>query len=149
MADLEPTDIPEEVQELETLDPLAFLQSFTHDPSVGYRIPPQKRTPMTFANFTRDLFEPYIVREVTKRFQEAKACMGDFITATQLEWQNEMVTNANRWMQIQHVEYRKLALSDQKIRARLTALYLAVQGGYSRLRQRGQHAYSTSAASRN
>jgi len=40
---------------------------------------------MTFANFTRDLFEPYIVREVTKRFQEAKASMGDFITATQLK----------------------------------------------------------------
>jgi len=40
---------------------------------------------MTFANFTRDLFEPCIVREVTKRFQEAKASMGDFITAIQLE----------------------------------------------------------------
>jgi len=112
MADLEPTDIPEEVQELEILNPVAFLQSFTHDPSVGHRIPPQRRTPMTFANFTRDLFEPYIVREVTKRFQEAKASMGDFIMATQLEWQNEMVTNANRWMKIQQVEYRKLALSD-------------------------------------
>jgi len=86
---------------------------------------------MTFANFTRELFEPYIVREVTKRFQEAKASMGDFITATQLEWQNQMVTNANRWMKIQQVEYRKLALSDRMIRVRLTALKLAVQGGYS------------------
>jgi len=101
MSALEPTDIPDDVQELEILNPVAFLASFTHDPSVGHRIPPQRRTPMTFANFTRDLFEPYIVREVTKRFQEAKASMGDFITATQLEWQNEMVTNANRWMNIQ------------------------------------------------
>ena len=96
MADLEPTDILEEVQELEILNPVSFLQSFTHDPSVGHRIPPQRRTPMTFANFTMDLFEPYIVSEVTKRFLEAKASMGDLITATQLEWQNEMVTNANR-----------------------------------------------------
>jgi len=104
MADLEPTDIPEEVQGLEILNPVTFLQSFTHDPLVGHRIPPQRRTPMPFANFTRDLFEPYIVREVTKRFQEAKASMGEFITATQLEWQNEMVTNANRWMKIQQVE---------------------------------------------
>jgi len=86
---------------------------------------------MTFANFTRELFEPYIVREETKRFQEAKASMGDFITAAQLEWQNEMVANANRWMKIQQVEYRKLALSDRMIRARLTGLKLAVQGGYS------------------
>jgi len=86
---------------------------------------------MTFANFRSELFEPYIVREVTKRFQEAKASMGDFITATQLEWQTQMVANANRWMKIQQVEYRKLALSDRMIRACLTALELAVQGGHS------------------
>jgi len=42
-----------------------------------------------------------------------------------------MVTNDNRWMKIQLVEYPKLALSDRMIRARLTALELAVQGGYS------------------
>jgi len=85
MADLEPTDIPEEVQELQILTPVTFLQICTHDPLVRHRIPPQRRTPMIFANFTRELFEPYIVREVTKRFQEAKASMGDFITTTQLE----------------------------------------------------------------
>jgi len=130
MANLEPTDIPEEVQELEILNPVTFCQSFTHDPSVGQRIPPQRRTPMTFANCTRELFEPYIVREVTKRFQEAKTSMGNFITGTQLEWQNEMVTNSNRGMKIQQVEYRKLALLDRMIRARLTALELAVRGGY-------------------
>jgi len=113
------------------LNPVTFLQSLTYDPSVGQRIPPQRRTPMTFANFTRELFEPYIVREVTKRFQEAKASMGNFITATQVKWQNEMVTNANRWMKIQQVEYRKLAFSDRMIRACLTALELAVQGGYT------------------
>jgi len=130
-ADLEPTDIPEEVHELQILNLVAFLHSFTHDASVGHRIPPQRRTPMIFANFTRDLFEPYILREVTKRFQETKASMGDLITATQLKWQNEMVTNANRWMKIQQVEYHKLAISDRMIRARLTALKFAVQGGYS------------------
>ena len=131
MANLEPTDIPEEVQELEILNPVTCLSSFTHHPAVGQRIPLQRPTPMTFANFTRELFEPYIMREVTKRFQEAKACMGDFNTATQLEWQNEMVANAHRWMKIQQVEYRKIALSDRIIRARLTAWELAVQGGYS------------------
>jgi len=45
MADLEPTVIPEEVQGLEILNPVIFLQCFTHDPSVGHRIPPQRRTP--------------------------------------------------------------------------------------------------------
>jgi len=42
MANLELTDIPEEVQELEILNPVTFLQSFTHYPSVGQRIPPQR-----------------------------------------------------------------------------------------------------------
>jgi len=82
MANLEHTDIPEEVQEFKILNLVTFLQSFTHDPSVGQRIPLQRTTPMTFANLTRDLFEPYIVREVTKKFQEAKVSMGQFITAT-------------------------------------------------------------------
>jgi len=57
--------------------------------------------------------------------------MGEFITATQLEWQNKMVTNANPWMKIQQVEYCKLGHSDRMIRARLTALELALQEGYS------------------
>jgi len=131
MANLEPTDIPKEVQKLEILNPVTFLQSFMQDPLVGERIPPQRRTPMTFANLTRELIEPYIVREVTKKFQEFKASVEEFITSTQLEWQNEMVPNANRWMKIQQVEYRKLALADRMIRARLTALELAFQGGYS------------------
>jgi len=61
-----------------------------------------------------------------------------------------MVTNANRWMKIQQVEYRKLALSDRMIRARLTALELAVQGGYSIDSDNdAQHTYSTSTTSRN
>jgi len=55
---------------------------------------------MTFASFTREQFEHYIVREVTKRFQEAKASMEDLITTIQLEWQNEMIANANRWMKV-------------------------------------------------
>jgi len=42
-----------------------------------------------------------------------------------------MIHNANRWMKVQQVEYSKLCLSNQMIRARLTALELLVQGGYS------------------
>jgi len=45
MADVEPTDIPEVVEELETLNPVTCLQSFTHDPSVGQRIPLQEQLP--------------------------------------------------------------------------------------------------------
>jgi len=128
---LEPTIIPEEVQALQIVIPVSFLHSLTHDSSVGQRIPPERQTPMTFANFTREVFEPYIVREVTTRFEEAKPSIRDFITATQLKWQNEIVANANRWMNIQQGQYRKLTLSDRMIGARLTAFDLAVQGRYS------------------
>jgi len=58
MAYLEPTEIPEEVQELEILNPVTFFHSLTLDPSVGNRIPLPRRTPMTFAHFTRELFNP-------------------------------------------------------------------------------------------
>jgi len=35
MANLQPTEIPEEVQELEILNPVIILHSLTHDSSVG------------------------------------------------------------------------------------------------------------------
>jgi hypothetical protein len=131
LAEFEATEIPEEVENVEIIDPSTFLQSLTRDPSVGGRIPPHRRTPMTFANFTRELFEPYILREVTKRFHEAEASMEHFVEEKQILWQNQMVASANQWMKIQQTQYRKLALSDQMIRARLSALELAAQQGYS------------------
>ena len=42
MANLEPTDIHEEVLELEIMNPVTFLHSLTPDSSVGQRIPPQR-----------------------------------------------------------------------------------------------------------
>jgi len=74
-----------EVHELEIFHAITFLNYLTLAPSERDRISPQKRTLMTFTNLTREMFEPYIVREVTKRLQEAKASMGDFISATYLE----------------------------------------------------------------
>ena len=117
MVAFDPTEIPEEVEDFEILNPCGFLQSLTRDPSVGRRVPPHRRTPMTFADFTKNLFEPYIVREVTKRFQEAQASLGNFVEEQQIMWQNEMVSNANLWMKKQQIEYRKLALSVQMISA--------------------------------
>jgi len=45
-------EIPRTVREMEIEDPCAFLQSFTHDPSVGRRIPQNRQWKMTFADFT-------------------------------------------------------------------------------------------------
>jgi len=127
MVHLELTNILEEVQELEILNPVTFIHSLTPDTLMGNRIPPKRRRPMTFAHFTRQVFEPYIEREVMKRFREGQAFIGKFITTSHLKWQNEIVSNANRRMKIQQAEYSKLALSDRMIRAHLTALELAIQ----------------------
>jgi len=53
--------IPRTVREIEIEDPCTFLQSFTHDPLVGRRIPQNRRRNMTLADFTKDLVEPYIL----------------------------------------------------------------------------------------
>ena len=119
MVAFDPTEIPEEVEDFEILNPCSFLQSLTRDPSVGRRVPPHRRTPMTFADFTKNLFELYIVREVMKRFQEAQASLGNFVEEQQIMWQNEMVSNANLLMKKELVEYQKLVLSDQMIQAQL------------------------------
>ena len=59
------------VREMEIEDPCAFLQSFTHDPSVGWRIPQNRQRKMTLPDFTKDLVEPYILEEITWQMQDA------------------------------------------------------------------------------
>jgi len=54
------------VREMEIEDPCAFLQSFTDDPLVGQRIPQNRQRKMTFADFTQDLVQPYILEEITQ-----------------------------------------------------------------------------------
>jgi len=66
-------EIPCTVREIEIEDPCAFLQSFTHDPSVGWRIPQNRQRKMTFAEFTKDLVEPYILEEITRQMQDAQS----------------------------------------------------------------------------
>jgi len=66
-------EIPRTVREIEIEDPSAFLQSFTHDPSVGRRIPQNSQRKMTFADFTKDLVEPYILEEITQQMQDAQS----------------------------------------------------------------------------
>jgi len=58
------------VREMEIEEPGAFLQSFIHDPSVGRRIPQNRQRKMTFANFTKDLVEPYILEEIRRQMQD-------------------------------------------------------------------------------
>jgi len=45
MDNLEPTDTPEEVHELQIMNSFTFLQSFTHDPLVGREFLPKDDLP--------------------------------------------------------------------------------------------------------
>jgi len=66
-------EIPRTVREMEIEDPSAFLQSFPHDPSVGRRIHQNRQRKMTFADFTKDLVEQYILEEITRQMQDAQS----------------------------------------------------------------------------
>jgi len=59
-------EIPRTVRETKIEDPCPFLQSFTHDPSVGRRIPQNRRRKMTFADLTKDLVELYRLEQITR-----------------------------------------------------------------------------------
>ena len=92
-------EIPSTVKEMEIEDPCAFLQSFTHDPSVGRRIPQIRQRKMTFADFTKDLVEPYILEEITRQMQDAQTHLYNLAEEHQQAFQTQIVENANRWME--------------------------------------------------
>jgi len=94
-------EIPSTVTEMEIEDPCAFLQSFTHDPLVGRRIPQNRQRKMSFADFTKDLVESYILEEITRQMQDAQSHLLNLAAEHQHAFETEIVENANRWMKYQ------------------------------------------------
>jgi len=117
------------VREMEIEDSCAFLQSFTHNPLVGRRIPPNTQRKMTFADFTKDLVEPYILEEITRQMQDAQSHLLNLAEEHQHAFETEIVENANRWMEYQGKNFRMLAMSDQIIRKRVETLEQAAPRG--------------------
>jgi len=124
-------EIPRTVREMESEDPCAFLQSFTHDASVGRRIPQNRQRKMTFADFTKDLVEPYTLEEITRQMQEAQSHLLNLAEEHQHAFEMQIMENGNRWMEYQRKNFRKLAMSDQMIRKRIEALEQASPQWYS------------------
>ena len=112
-------EIPRTVREMEIHDPRAFLQSFTHDPSVGRRIPPNRRRKMTFADFPKNLVEPYILEEIIRQMQDEQSHLLNLAEEHQHAFATEIVENVNRWMEYQRRNLRQLSMSDQMIRKRV------------------------------
>jgi len=109
-------EVPRTVKEMEIQDPCAFLQSFTLDPSVGKRIPQNRRRQMTSADYTKDLVEPYILQEITRQMQDAQSLLLNVAEEHQRAFETEFVENANYGMEYQRKKFRELAVSDQMIR---------------------------------
>ena len=124
-------EIPRTVREMEIEEPCSFPQSFTHDPSVGQRIPQNRQRKMTFADFTKDLVEPYILEEITRQMQDAQSHLLNLAEEHHHAFETEILENPNRRMEYQGKNFRKLAMSDQMIRKRVEALAQAAAPGYS------------------
>jgi len=124
-------EIPRTGRQMESEDPCAFLPSLAHDPSVGRRLPLNRQRNITFADFTKDLVEPYILEEITRQMHDAKSHLLNLAEEHQYAFEPEMVQNANGWMEYQRKNLRKLAMSDQMIRKRVEPLEQAAAQGYS------------------
>ena len=114
-------EIPRTVREMGIEDPGAFLQNFTHDPSVGRRRPQNRQRKMTFADFTKDLVEPYILEEITRQIQDAQSHLLNLAAEHQHVFETEIVDNANHWMEYERKNFRKLATSAKNYPASDTA----------------------------
>ena len=86
---------------------------------------------MTFADFTKDLVEPYILEEIKWQMQDAQCHLLNLAEEHQHVCETEIVEKANCWMEYQRKNFRKLAMSDQMIRKRVEALEQAAAQGYS------------------
>jgi len=86
---------------------------------------------MSFADFTKDLVEPYILEEITRQMQYAQSHLLNHAEEHEHAFETEIVENANRWMKYKRKNFCKLAMSDQMIRKRVEALEQAAAQRYS------------------
>jgi len=130
LLEYEPTPIVEEEVEVVIVDPCGLLATLTRDNTVRQRVPEQRRSNVTFQTFVRDIFEPYLLKEVGKRFQEAQRQLENFVEVKQLMFQEAMVNSANAWMREQQMALRRHAMSVQMLKGRVAALEQAQLENY-------------------
>jgi len=93
-------------------------------------VPDQNRNNVTFQSFVRDIFEPYLLKEVGKRFQEAQGQLEIFVQEKQLVFQEQVVKHANEWIRDQQQAFRQQAMSVQMLKGRIAALEQARRHNY-------------------
>jgi len=122
LLEYEPTPIEAELVGMVIEDPCGLLASLTRDNTIRQRVPEQNRNNVTFQSFVRDIFEPYLLKEVGKRFQEPQCQLENFVKDKRLMFQEEMVKSANEWMRDQQQAFRQQAMSVQMLKRKVAAL---------------------------
>jgi len=90
--------------------PCGLLATLTRDNTARQRVPEQNRNNVTFQSFVRDIFEPYLLMEVGKRFQEAQGQILNFVEEKHLIFQEERVKSATELMQDQEKAFCQQAM---------------------------------------
>jgi len=93
-------------------------------------VPQQNNNNVTFQSFVHDIFEPYLLKEVGKQFQEAQGYLENFVEEKQLMFKEEMVKSANEWTRDHQKAFRQQAMSVQMLKGRVAALEQARPDNY-------------------
>jgi len=75
LLEYEPTPIEAELVGMVIEDPCGLSATLTRDTTVRQRVPQPNRNKVTFQSFVRDIFEPYLLKEVGKRSNRPKASL--------------------------------------------------------------------------
>jgi len=86
LLEYEPTPIEAEVVGMIVKDPCGLLATLTRDNTRRQRVPQQNRKNVTFPSFVRHIFEPYLLKELGKRFQDAQGQLENFVEEKQLKF---------------------------------------------------------------
>ena len=83
LLEYEPTPIEAALVGMVIEDPCGLLATLTRDNPLSQRVPQQNRNKVPFQSFIRDIYEPYLLKEVGKRFQEAQGQLENFVEEKQ------------------------------------------------------------------
>ena len=118
----EPSPIEAQLVGMLIEHPCSLLATLMRDNTARQRVPEPNRNNVTFQSFVRDIFEPYLLMEVGKRFQEAQGQLLNFVKEKQLMFKEEMVKSANEWMWDQQKAFRQQAMTVQMLKGRVAPL---------------------------
>jgi len=111
-------------------DQCGLFAALTGDNTGRPRVPEANRNNITFQSFVPYIFEPYLLKEVGKPFQDAQGQLENFVEEKQLMFPQEMVKSANEWMQDQQKAFRPQAMSVQMLKGRVAVLEQARHDNY-------------------